>query len=701
MKETNTKPVIFVDPQKCTYCLRCISACPVKMCNDASDGKTVHLDSGLCIGCGSCISACHHGARYGLDDIEEFFSDLKNGEKIVAIVAPAVAVAFEGRDLELNGFLKSLGVKAIFDVGFGAELCTKTYVEHIKQNDPDCVISQPCPALVTFIETYRPQLLKWLAPAHSPMLHTVKMIKKFYPQYKDHKVAVISPCFAKRREFDETGFGDYNVTMLHLKKYFQNNKINLSSFQKCDYDNPPAERGVLYSTPGGLMRTAERFLPGISEKTRKIEGQPTVYDYLSNFFEANGSKKPCFKLIDCLNCEKGCNGGAGTGCSELHLDTMERFVEERAQKRKAAYKTQGGKKLPIKKLNKLIDKYWEPGLYERTYQDRSDYFKSKIQEPTKEQIVKVYRTMHKENDNDILNCGACGYDSCEQLAVAIFNGRNIPNNCHNYISAKQREAEEKKEASMLKTIQNVIDQSTSNISQNQAEVDKLLNITKVMTEGVATSSSSIEQMIASINSITGILDNNATAVTSLDDATKKSKAGIDSIVRLISDIEKSSEGLAQMSAAIEQIANQTNLLAMNAAIEAARAGASGKGFAVVAGEIRKLAEDSNDKTKKIATVLENIKTLIDAAFTDTATAQNGIAQVVELTKTVKDQELKIQSSITEQNEGGKHLLNSLGNIKDLTSKVMQETQNLSTNTNAIKENIQLLGNQIGNEGEGS
>jgi len=306
----NLTPIINVDKDKCCNCHRCIAVCPVKLCNNGS-GDYVSINHELCIGCGACIEACTHEARTGIDDTDLFFDALKNKESVVAIVAPAVAVNFKNKDLELNGWLKSIGVKAVFDVSFGAELTTKSYVEQMKKENPMLMISQPCPALVTFIETYKPELIKYLAKGDSPMAHTVELIRNFYPEYKNCKIAAISPCFAKRREFDENGRGDFNVTMKNLDKYFRENNIDLSKFPKTEYDNPPAERAVLYSTPGGLMRTAERFVPGISQQTRKIEGAPEVFEYLANLAnQVTDGKKPLFKLIDCLNCGKGCNRGA-------------------------------------------------------------------------------------------------------------------------------------------------------------------------------------------------------------------------------------------------------------------------------------------------------------------------------------------------------------------------------------------------------
>lgn len=685
------RSVISVDKEKCVNCQRCIAVCPVKMCNNGS-GDYVAFDEKLCIGCGSCIEACTHGARKGIDDAELFFDSLKKGEKIVAIVAPAAIVSFRGKDLELNGFLKSLGVEAVFDVSFGAELTTKSYVEYIKNKNPDCVISQPCPALVSFIETYRPELIKYLAPADSPMLHCAKMIKEFYTKYTGYKIAAISPCYAKRREFDETGICDYNVTMRSIQSYMEEKNIRLDSFPKVEYENPAAERGVLYSTPGGLMRTAERFVPSISEKTRKIEGKPKVFHYLAKFSEANKNKKPCFTLIDCLNCENGCNEGAGTTNKGMHLDEMESFVENRMHDRRSYWEQKGhSKKSALKKLNKAIDEFWKPGLYDRTYVDRSAYFHQKIKEPSQEEIQKIYRDMYKKTKADILNCGACGYEDCEQMAVAIYNGLNRPENCTHYTNILKDIMNEQHQEEVKQSVRKVVKTGSEKLTENGRDVQTLATAARDMTESVSTSSSAVEEMIANINSINSILEHNAESVGLLDGATRKGMAGIENVAELVSKIEENSNGLSEMSSVIQKIASQTNLLAMNAAIEAAHAGNSGRGFAVVADEIRKLAENSGSEARKISDVLKNVKQLIDATFKDTGDVQKEFSEVVQLSGTVVEQEQTVRRAISEQNEGGKQLLQAVGSMRELTQTVKERTEKLLTDTNAIKESILELG----------
>ena len=685
------RSVISVDKEKCVNCQRCIAVCPVKMCNNGS-GDYVDFDEKLCIGCGSCIGACTHGARKGIDDAELFFDSLKKGEKIVAIVAPAAIVSFRGKDLELNGFLKSLGVEAVFDVSFGAELTTKSYVEYIKNKNPDCVISQPCPALVSFIETYRPELIKYLAPADSPMLHCAKMIKEFYTKYTGYKIAAISPCYAKRREFDETGICDYNVTMRSIQSYMEEKNIRIDSFPKVEYENPAAERGVLYSTPGGLMRTAERFVPSISEKTRKIEGNPKVFLYLAKFSEANKNKKPCFTLIDCLNCENGCNEGAGTTNKGMHLDEMESFVENRMHDRRSYWEQKGhSKKSALKKLNKAIDEFWKPGLYDRTYVDRSAYFHQKIKEPSQEEIQKIYRDMYKKTKADILNCGACGYEDCEQMAVAIYNGLNRPENCTHYTNILKDIMNEQHQEEVKQSVRKVVETGSEKLTENGRDVQTLATAARDMTASVSTSSSAVEEMIANINSINSILEHNAESVGLLDGATRKGMAGIENVAELVSKIEENSNGLSEMSSVIQKIASQTNLLAMNAAIEAAHAGDSGRGFAVVADEIRKLAENSGSEARKISDVLKNVKQLIDATFKDTGDVQKEFSEVVQLSGTVVEQEQTVRRAISEQNEGGKQLLQAVGSMRELTQTVKERTEKLLTDTNAIKESILELG----------
>lgn len=431
-KAVELPELIRVDKDKCVNCHACITACPVKYCNDGSE-DSVSVNHNMCIGCGECLVACTHQARKYVDDFPAMLEDLAKGAKIIAIVAPSVAANFPDHYLQLNGWLKTLGVWKLFDVSFGAELCVKSYVELLKKSKPEVIIAQPCPAIVTFIEIYYPELLPYLAVVDSPQLHTIKMIREYHPELNEYKIAIISPCLAKKREYAETGHGDYNVGFLSINNYLKENNIDLKDFPMCGYDNPDAERAVLFSSPGGLLRTVQRWIPDIDICTRKIEGPEVIYEYLRHLPQTIKEKKSPV-LIDCLNCRLGCNGGPLTMVKDMPQDIVEYWIEKRNREMRQHYLESADNMIDEAKhkIESMLDDFWKENMYGRSYTDLRQ--NDSTIEPNEEQYEKIFHQMYKYSQKDMYNCTSCGYFSCKSMAKAIFNGQNKPENCHFYLA---------------------------------------------------------------------------------------------------------------------------------------------------------------------------------------------------------------------------------------------------------------------------
>jgi hypothetical protein len=523
------------------------------------------------------------------------------------------------------------------------------------------------------------------------MMHIMKMIKRYYPQYAKFKIAAISPCFAKRREFNAVGIGDYNVAFTSIPQYLETKKTSIEKFPALDYEQPPAERAVLFSSPGGLMRTVQRYDQDAGSYTRKIEGSPEVYHYfahLSNSIEKGNA--PVYKLVDCLNCAMGYNGGPGTGNKGKHLDDVEVLVEKRHQEMRKKYrpKTIVQKLFARNKLEKILDSYWEEGLYNRTYTDRSAIFKKMVISPSQAEIEAMFVKMHKTNENDRLNCGACGYRSCEQMVVAIINGLNKPENCRHFTEIEKSIQTEHEAKEMLNK---VYDHTLEEMHKSIGGLGSLSAQIGETADYVLRSSQAIEQMVGNTRSIYTTLEHNAETVIALNSSSTEGKERLRKIAELIADVSEQSEALIEACSVIGDIADETSILGMNAAIEAAHAGESvGKGFAVVASEIRKLATNSGREAVAIADDLKKIKGLIDNSKESSADAQEQFDRMASLIDAVKNEELRIKEAMDVQNSSGSQVLGSLNEINTLILKIKDASAGLLVSGEAVVEDISSL-----------
>ncbi len=303
------RALIGNDPKKCMGCNRCIRVCPIDEANVVcveNGAIKVHIDSKKCIACGACLIACQHGSRFFFDDTERFFNDLAAGMDISILCAPAIRSNLENWPRILT-LLKQNGVRAIYDVSLGADICTWAHIRWIQKNDTTALITQPCPAIVDYILLYRPELLSFLSPIHSPMLCTAIYMRKY--QGVTGRLAAISPCIAKANEFDETGgLVSYNVTFSKLDEYINRHHLLLPA-QESGFDHHNSALGSIYSMPGGLKENVEAMI-GKDLRIDKGEGQSVIYGLLDTFAKENEAFLPA--IFDVLNCSEGCN--LGTGC---------------------------------------------------------------------------------------------------------------------------------------------------------------------------------------------------------------------------------------------------------------------------------------------------------------------------------------------------------------------------------------------------
>jgi methyl-accepting chemotaxis protein len=207
---------------------------------------------------------------------------------------------------------------------------------------------------------------------------------------------------------------------------------------------------------------------------------------------------------------------------------------------------------------------------------------------------------------------------------------------------------------------------------------------------VSQSASSIEEMLANIHSVAEILVKNADNVSTLSESSEIGKNDLQTVSEGFQEIARESEGLMEINEVMNNIASQTNLLSMNAAIEAAHAGEVGKGFAVVADEIRKLAESSAEQSKTTADMLKKIKVSIATLTLSTAHVLERFETIDNNIQVVSRQEQTIRSAMEEQEQGSKHILDAVMQLKSVTATVTHEAGEMETEgQEVIKQSTNL------------
>ena len=218
-----------------------------------------------------------------------------------------------------------------------------------------------------------------------------------------------------------------------------------------------------------------------------------------------------------------------------------------------------------------------------------------------------------------------------------------------------------------------VSETHATMEQVTGSINKLNGHIENQSANISKASSAIEEMVANVQSVTATLVKNAGNVKTLRNVSEEGRAGLQGVASEIHEITRESEGLLEINSVMENIASQTNLLSMNAAIEAAHAGDVGRGFAVVADEIRKLAESSSEQSKTIGTVLKKMKESVDNISHSTEDVLKKFMAIESNVRVVAEQEDNIRGAMEEQGAGSRQILEGIEEVNQITRHVKGES----------------------------
>lgn len=388
--------LVYTIKELCRTCYTCVRECPAKAIRIVG-GQAEVIDE-RCIACGNCTKVCSQGAKVFLNTTDRVFKLLESGDRVAAIVAPSFPAEFpEFPDHSvLVGMIRKAGFSLVSEVSFGADLVAERY-RHLVEENKNLYISSDCPSIVNYIKFYHPALVDNLAPVVSPM---VAMSRVMHRKYGDVKVIFIGPCVAKKAESAEI---DEALTFTELREIFAEKGITAENATPSEFDEPVGGRGAIFPVARGLLQTAQISDDAVTGKIIAAEGRIDFQNALKEF-EAGLIRNQHMELLCC----EGCIMGPGLS------------KNGRQYNRRSLVSTYAADKM------KTIDSAgWEKSIEEFSDLDLHVWHQTDtrfVEQLTEKDVGEELLQMGKKTRKDQLDCGACGYETCVEHAIAIRKG---------------------------------------------------------------------------------------------------------------------------------------------------------------------------------------------------------------------------------------------------------------------------------------
>ena len=334
-----------IDPGKCIRCGKCAAACSYhaiihleRPCQAACGMDAIGMDEHgratisqeKCVSCGQCLVSCPFGAIVDKGQIYQVVRSIMEGEKVIAIMAPAFVRQF-GKDVSLAKLvtgLKALGFSNVVEVAVGADICAveeaKDFVENVPANQPFMATSC-CPAWHSMVHKLFPAQAKNISMTLTPMVYTARMVKKEEP---DAKIVFVGPCAAKKLEAIRENIRsdvDFVLTFEELQGMFEAREIDLEALEESgDLQKAGTAAGRGFAVAGGVAQAVVDIIheqhPDMEIKVANAEG---LRDCRKLMTMAKAGKYNGY-LLEGMACPGGCIAGAGT---LLSLDQAAKAVE--------------------------------------------------------------------------------------------------------------------------------------------------------------------------------------------------------------------------------------------------------------------------------------------------------------------------------------------------------------------------------------